>query len=204
MKVKDNVRLDMEVIHTTPKDFSRIYERVLDNPQDDIEIKLARIDITNLENIELFLFRKSNPTPTISLLSYEPRSQSFQSQMIYKWLAPTMQELRFKLEREMGFAMDWSGSSDRNTLMFESADALAQLSQNIFQVDDTFILQEYFVPRKRFSAWIGKSKSVYKEIAKAGILTLLNTTVRFVHEDQDTILRYAPEPDGMYEVFLRN
>ena len=117
---------------------------------------------------------------------------SLASRLIYKWLAPTMQELRFTVERALGAAFDWSAPADRsslppslpdncfvfpflllnfdnyrNSMMYESAVPLAKLSSPLLNIDDTFILQEYFVPRKRFHRWIDLAKPIYIKLSRS-------------------------------------
>ncbi len=55
--------------------------------------------------------------------------------------------------------------------------------------DETDILHEYFVPRGRFMAFLGKARGILQE----GGLPVLNASVRVVHKE-DTKLNYAPEP----------
>jgi len=144
MKVNPNVHLQLDLLRLTPKEFPRIYERILASDPDsggDIDLKLARLDITTLDSIELYVLRRANETPTVSALSLKPREMSLASRLIYKWLAPTLQELRFTVERALGAAFDWSAPTDRNSMMFESAVPLAKLYSPLLQIDDTFILQ---------------------------------------------------------------
>lgn len=205
MKVNPNVHLELDLLQLTPKEFSRIYSGLLDADPDrggDVDIKLARLDITNLEHIELYVFRRTSTRQTISSLSLKPREMSLASRLIYKWLGPTMQELRFTVERALGTAFDWSQTSERNALMYESAVPLARLYSPLLRIDDTFILQEYFVPPKSFLRWIEQAKPIYKRIADHPHVNLLNTTIRFVTHDMDTRLAYARHPEGVYAFVL--
>ena len=59
----------------------------------------------------------------------------------YKWLAPSAQQLRGIIEAATGAAVDWSDANERNVLMYESAQPLAELYSPILDVDDTFVLQ---------------------------------------------------------------
>ena len=121
--------------------------------------------------------------------------------------------------------------------MFESAAPLAQLYSPLFAMDDTFVLQEYFVPAARYADWIAAVKPIYASLCGGGegggegsgeggeggegggegsgegggeggegggeggggarrLLHLLNTTVRYVEEDRETLLSYASTPGG--------
>ena len=60
-----------------------------------IEIKLARIDVTKPEHIELYVFRKQSDLNMVSRLALQPKEISPFNRIIYKWLAPTLQDVRF-------------------------------------------------------------------------------------------------------------
>jgi hypothetical protein len=65
----------------------------------------------------------------------------------------SVQKLRYKLEYYLQKPIDWSSSHDRNALLYESADGLARLHSPFVTIDDTFILQEYFLPHNTFKSW---------------------------------------------------
>jgi len=60
-----------------------------------------------------------------------------------------MTQIRGILEAVTGAALDWSDANERNLLMYESAQPLAELYSPILDIDDTFVLQEFFVPKSR-------------------------------------------------------
>lgn len=124
------------------------------------------------------------------------------SRLLYKWLAPTLKEVRFFIERSLGSAFDWSQTNERNVLMYESAVPLARLYSPLILIDDTFILQEYFVPQPHFLRWIELAKPIYERMANHQHLHLLNTTIRFVKHDKDTQLAYSRDPAGSYAFVL--
>lgn len=103
--------------------------------------------------------------------------------------------LRFGLEQLLQRPLDWEARrrTDRNTLMYESAQPLARLYEPLIAVNDTFVLQEYFVPASAFRAWLRAANEVIGAGAalKWRTTTLLNITVRFVRQDTTTALPYA-------------
>eukprot|EP00759_Apiculatamorpha_spiralis_P047131 PhF_6_TR42996/c0_g1_i1/m.65620 len=202
MKISPNTTVDQEAIVLNISEFPDVYKSVQEDKT--IDIKLARLDITSMETATLYLFRRIHRPEmrTVSHLSIQAREMGFVQQMMYKWLAPTMKELRFGVEQATGLALDWSAAVDRNTLMFESAKPLARLTSPYLDVDDTFILQEYFVPRDKFCAWIRAVRNIYFDAAKLSHVTILNTTIRFVHYDEDCFMRYAKCTDGMFAFVL--
>lgn len=106
------------------------------------------------------------------------------------------------MEEATGQAVDWSDSSERNLLMFESAEPLARLYSPWYQVDDTFVLQEYFVPKSQFRRWIKQSAPIYAAAAEADLINLLNTTIRFVRKDEDSFLKYSSCDEGCFAFVL--
>ena len=54
------------------------------------------------------------------------------------------------------------------------------------------MLQEFFVPQPAFRSWIDAAKPIFAAAAGCAHVELLNTTVRFVHRDTDTVLAYSP------------
>lgn len=137
-------------------DFPHVYTGVL--CADDVAIKLARIDITNFDWIALYVFKERGRVATVSDLAVTPREMSPLSRLFFKWLAGPLQELRFAAERQFGLALDWAPVSDRNSLVYENASPVGRLYSPLLQFDDTFVLQEYFVPAAAFGRFYGELK----------------------------------------------
>jgi FAD/FMN-containing dehydrogenase/SAM-dependent methyltransferase len=201
LKTNDNVRLFMDTMMVPLGELPIIYEGL--RSADDIEVKLARINITNFDLGEIYIFRRHCPTPTVSNLSSKPLEMSNTSRLLYKWFAGPLREVRFAVEQQLGVALDWSEVVDRNLLLFESAAPLARLYSPLLLVDDTFILQEYFVPKENFNSWISEAKNiVMKQINQEKLLTLLNITIRVVEHDNDSMLPYSASKQGSYAFVL--
>jgi hypothetical protein len=191
----------MDSMSVPLKDFGYIYESVLNC--EDVEIKLARIDITTFSSVDLFVFRRCSEVPTVSNLGIKPKEMSPVTRLIYKWAAGPLREIRFALEKSLGVALDWSNVSDRNDLLYESALPLATLYSPLLKIDDTFILREYFIPFRNYIAFVSElSEIVLNHINKETILTLLNITIRFVKKDVDSALPYAHDENGVFAFVL--
>ncbi len=174
-----------------------------------VELKLARLNTVNLENASLYVFRRSYSSPTVSDLPVAPRELSTASRLLYKWAMPLLKDLRYSKEESSGKAMDWSqdDGSSRNLLLFESAVPLSSLYNPLVTKDDTFVLQEFFCPREKFSQWIDAVKPIYKDIETQQKkykheLILLNTTIRYVEQDDTTFLSYSRVPGGVFAFVL--
>lgn len=203
MTVARNVNLEQLSIEMPIHEFPDVFESVQRDPE--VDIKLTRVDVTTLETVSLFIFRKTqaDATMTVSSLGAEAHRMGAWSRLMYKWLAPTMKELRYAIERNSGVALDWDGAKDRNSLMFESAQPLSRLVSPFLCVDDTFILQEYFVPKNCFTSWIRAVRPILKELDASTVgITLMNITIRFVQHDPHSVLKYATCTNGMYAFVL--
>eukprot|EP00929_Paragymnodinium_shiwhaense_P054678 TRINITY_DN27413_c0_g1_i1.p1 TRINITY_DN27413_c0_g1~~TRINITY_DN27413_c0_g1_i1.p1 ORF type:complete len:1588 (+),score=423.13 TRINITY_DN27413_c0_g1_i1:99-4862(+) len=201
MRVNTNCHLFCECLQVGVQEFVDMYQSAQED--EDVEIKLARLNIIDTDRIDFFVFRRAQRSDqrTVTVLTREPRVMSTTSRLMYKWLYPSLKEARYALEARTGVAIDWSGADERNLLMYESAEPLAMLYEPLWRVDDTFILQEYFVPRSNFKKWITLTKSIYAELARHDKLVLINTTIRFVWHDKDVCLPYACE-EGSFAFVL--
>ncbi len=202
VKTSANQTLTSEFICSTIEDFPDIYAGILADPC--IDIKLCRLDITTANSISIYTFRpaSNHGICTVSNIGLMAREPSAAYRMIYKWAAPALKELRFAVEQGSGSASDWSASCDRNSLLFESARPLAELSSPLINVDDTFILQEFFVPAAKFGKWMEKTKDVFLSLNSCSEVCLLNCTIRYVQHDQDSVLNYASAAEGSFAFVL--
>ena len=238
LRLDDNHALETDTITVSKEQFPQVFAGLQMDPA--IDVKISRLDITTLDTVTIYAFRRISETPTVSRLDAEARKMGLMGRLMYKWLAPTAQEIRFAFEQMSGSPLDWAESSDRNSLMFESAEPMARLATPLFTTDDTFILQEYFVPRERFAEWIDLVKPIYAWLnavretpavassndgsdatatssagnteqggdatlpaaSYAPLVSLLNTTIRFVKRDSWTALPYSSHESGSYSFVL--
>jgi SAM-dependent methyltransferase len=196
MKVSFNHHLNLDMMPTPAIEFPELYKAVREDPL--VEIKLARLDVTNLDKATLFVFRRKGleGVGTVSPISNQPREMPSSQKFMYKWLAPTMQKARGVVETFTGSAADWSDANERNLLMFESAQPLAELYSPLLHVDDTFVLQEYFVPQSQFNNWVIGAKPLYARALQNDYVVILNTTVRTVERDTWSALPYSVSSEG--------
>ena len=171
------------------------------------------------------MFRSDSEIGSVSDLPAEPRKMSIVSQLIYKWLAGPLMELRFQAgewfalsisgvfltkietERSLGRALDWSAVGTVNELLFESAEPLANLTSPLLAFDDTFLLQEFFVPSNQFLSFYLSLKQVIlafrANAADSKLATLLNCTIRFVKTDTISLLPYARVDSFAFVLYFR-
>jgi SAM-dependent methyltransferase len=180
--------------------FPTYYEDFLDDPT--IEIKIARVDLIHPDNILMFIFRQESATTgTVADLSDEARVMHPRQHLVYTYLAQhrLFRRIRFALEKFFARPLDLSFSTDRNTTMYESAKPMARLYQPLTFYNDTFILQEYFIPKQSFQKWYDQLKPIIQQNYEH--LFILNLTIRFVKNDQTTFLSYTKNNDCYAFVF---
>jgi FAD/FMN-containing dehydrogenase len=132
----------------------------------------------------LTVFRKAPcPPADIPPLSADPsalRRAVYRSQIG----SPAGKQLRWKAERQLGDGLRKDFVS-RNQLL-NGGSALYR-EQN---ADRTDVLHEYFIPEAQFAEFLDQAGLI---IPRHSAADLLNVTVRNVHEDRDTVLRYADQ-----------
>ena len=200
LDVQPNARLRMDVIQTTSANLYPTYKRLINSSN--VAVKLARIDVTNGEDCQLFVLTKdvNINAQIVSKLPLEPREMSTFNQLYYKWLLPSTTSLRYIIERSSYQALDWTDDNDLNLLIYESAEPLGKLYSPLFKQKDTFVLQEFFVPAPALHRWLLHAKSTLTK--KYKFLTLLNLTIRFVHQDLTTYLSYSRAKEGSFAFVL--
>lgn len=201
LNVVDNQLIKLRTVELNINNFDDYYKKLLDDKHNNINIKLARINITDLNKINLYLFENVSSEPITSYLEDKPNEMSLIDKLLYKWILPNgkVQKIRYKLESYMKKPIDCSGDiTTRNKLLYESAKPLSTLYNPLIYISDTHILQEFFIPandKNNFVDWMNyltfifnnkNIKSNYKRIK------LLNITIRFVNTDKLSFLKYAP------------
>jgi SAM-dependent methyltransferase len=213
-RVSDNVDLELDSLQLcvtagddgVESEFVRVYDAVRANP--DVNVKLARLNLSSLETASLYVFRAIRGQSAVkSNLPLKPRELSKASRLLYKWVLPILKSARFKQEEQSGSAVDFDDSTSRNSLLFESAAPLSRLYSPLVVVNDTFVLQEFFVPHDKFELWLKAVKQIYVDIENyqknvGQSLILLNTSIRYVGFDDTTFLKYASAKDGMFAFVL--
>lgn len=150
----------------------------------------------------MFIFRRQLPTiGTVADLDEEARVMHPRQHLIYTYLSQRrlFRRIRFAFEKIFARPLDLSLSTDRNTTMYESAKPMALLYQPLKLYNDTFVLQEYFIPKPYFRQWYDQLKVIL--VKRFNHLFLLNLTIRFVKKDQTTYLSYTKNADCYAFVF---
>lgn len=110
LKVVPNTAMALEAMtKLSIDDFLAVYKGV--QATDDVEVKIARIDITSFESFQMFVFRRITMpgVTTVSQLPAAPKEMSKTSQLLYKWVMPAGYSVRKFLEDMQGSALDFNG-----------------------------------------------------------------------------------------------
>jgi FAD/FMN-containing dehydrogenase len=222
LRTVPNTKLSLEMLRLEDDEFLQFYTHFLDtsescNDDDDddelerdpsvscVGVKIARMDLSG-RDMQLFVFRTTSDLPVVSDLAPHPTELSHIGKVIYKWIAPHRATRWFRSWFEKSFhrPVDWRPVGDRNGLMYESAKPLSSLYNGfgtLFRVDDTFFLQEYFVPPRNFAAFVA---TLRKRLGRTGRWSiLLNITVRAVMMDHLSALPYAREDMIAFVLYWR-
>ncbi|XWV24663.1 oxidoreductase FAD-binding [Tupanvirus deep ocean] len=189
--VVPNVGLKMKYSCLDVPKFYEEFIKAIDDPT--INIKLGRINITNFDEIFMYLFHDCpDKRNIISELDKNPHEMSKISKLMYKWLMPIKegQKFRYFMEKTIKKPLDWSDECERNKLLYETASPMGQLYNPLIMIDRTHILQEYFIPNEGFDQWLNFLKHIFVGIQFKKI-SLLNITIRYLQKDKTTFLRYA-------------
>jgi hypothetical protein len=198
-----NVNLEVKKYDLDVRTFREVYEKVLEDG--DVNVKLARINLGDVNNIQLYTFSNKNKKNKISNLSKHPNEMSKTTQFMYKWMLPMrcFHSLKFFIESKMSLPMDMSHENvDRNQLLYESAEPLAKLYNVLIDLNKTHILQEYFIPKHNFEKWMLYLKYFINKITVSKI-SLLNITIRYIKKDTVSYLKYAKEDYYAFVFYYR-
>ena len=201
LKVVPNCSLKMIDANLVMDTFWVEYLKAVDNPN--INIRLGRINITNFDEIYLYIFDEIS-TNVVSVLKQNPNEMSKGSQLMYKWLMPYRfgQKIRYTLEKLAGKPLDLNNNYDRNELLYETATPMANLYNPIITLDCTHVLQEYFIPIDSFLEWMLHIKRFFHK-RLFNKISLLNITIRFVKKDNTTFLSYAKKDMFAFVFYYR-
>lgn len=231
LKVVKNCALDFEFKRLNRVNFHRKYQKCL--ARTDVEIKFARIDISNFHDITISIFSRvpiqnqngHRDEIVISKPGSVRKKDSAFEKLAYKWIVPTpgFQKIRFKTESRTGKPLDLKkpqqgpdnerSSYERNSILYESADQISTLYSPIFQMNATHILQEFFVPAKSdpisglskgFNMMMETLKHIFVDNKRSlRYVSLLNITIRYVRADTTTYLKYAREDMYAFVLYYR-
>jgi hypothetical protein len=112
----------MESLYVPVSDFKETYLNILNRKN--VEVKISRLNLTDFDNIFIYLFLNNNSHETVSNLEKAERSLTISSKLIYKWIGNVklFQKIRFFIESLFESPLDWNAThTDRNLLMYESA-----------------------------------------------------------------------------------
>jgi FAD/FMN-containing dehydrogenase len=211
IKIIPNVKLDTVMLKLNTYNFNKVYQKVLLDKT--VSVKFARINVTNMNDITLYVFKKIKDTQyNNELMSDNPNQMSKINQLIYKWMLPNpgIQKMRYYFESFVSGPLDanTNNSLTRNQLVYESADALANLYEPIFKLNKTHVLQEYFIPTRQFVNWLIYLRYMFidSNILRTYIFnkySLLNITIRYVKKDNTSFLAYAHEDVYAFVFYYR-
>ena len=204
LKLVNNVKLVTEYVKLNAFNFNDKYQQILKDPS--INIKLARININNMNDISLYIFRESKKSNKLVISNVHTKNPEMSkvSQFLYKWIfpSPVFQEIRYDIENITKNPIDIGNKNERNLILYESANPVTQLYSPIIDLNATHILQEFFIPLTGFLDFMNYLKQVFLT-HKFKYVTLLNITIRYVFKDTTTFLNYAKTDMYAFVLYYR-
>ncbi len=162
-------------------------DRILSDP--DIRMHIARISVAQDGYMQEMYAMNYRAMPELVLEEY--------NRLSHREKGVTISKLLFQINRgsELGKNVFWrlqkqvlAGQEgqliSRNNAMRSESDFMVYT-----QPGSHDLLQEYFIPKDQFAAFIARMGDVLLEEE----LNLLNITVRYVNEDEEAVLSYAQE-----------
>jgi predicted SAM-dependent methyltransferase len=205
LRIVENTGLSLTTKTINASNFHDIYHKLL---SDEVGVKFARINILNMDDINLYLFTKTD-TKIKSNIDTNPKEMSKISQLLYKWILPdeNAQKVRYGLETKMGKPLDINSNQiTRNELLYESAKSLSNLYSPLIDINKTHILQEYFIPNNNnnFVEFMTYLREIFvNNRDKLSGIDLLNITIRYVVKDNETFLNYAKKDMYAFVFYYR-
>lgn len=195
----DNALLERQVDVIQSDDFVNYFENnVLGRP--DIEFYSARFDMSSknfMDNVIVVSYKKtdSNNQDLGSISKGSLRSELINKVAKYAILTTSkikaFKDLRMSLEK---FYFKSGGKILRNDFM---SFPLSSLPQD--DVNNMYILQEYFIPYNKVNSFIKSMKAFYQG---SGI-NLLNVTMRHVNADTESFLSYSPVDTCAFVLYIK-
>jgi len=191
LDVVQNEVYGREDVYVDYKDFSEYFTTYIDgNPRDGLfYARLSVAPQSYLREVAVHQYARTKPDEDPQPLHPETHNGFLRFVVNFSKTGSLGRWTRWMLEKYLQ-PFVFPSVISRNQAMFDS---MTYLKNNL---NDTDILQEYFVPHDQFAAFVdGLRETVRKNDAN-----LLNATIRIVHADQDTAMPYAPE--GRFAVVL--
>ncbi len=169
---------------------SQYAKRFIDYLDNDSNVKMAygRLSVAHKKFMHQALLVTYRPTklPKSGLPKLDPGGMSgFLTRKIYRAQigSDRAKRARWYAETVIGPRTS-SGKATRNTILQDPVSNLASSDKS-----RTDILHEYFIPPERFNDFIKACQDI---IPKYKSVEFLNVTVRYVAEDKQSVLAYAP------------
>lgn len=194
LEVTDNVMYQRDTIILDYREFPDFFKNaIVNNTYGLLYAHLSTSPLSFFEDMLIYGYRKVEydgsfePLSKISFIQLRRflinLSKKRKYAQVFKWLAEKYIDPSIELFRKKSLI-------SRNEIMHDSVEYL----ENVL-INETDILQEYFIPYKHFVAFIEQMRIILK---KSTILTL-NASVRIAHK-QSIMLNYAPE--DMFAIVL--
>ncbi len=179
-----NLNLDPTFEHMSAEDFPAAFDAVLADPEINMAYGRLNVDRENFFSDALLVSYRPSVAQSDIPKAVGSGTLSHLSRYVYRAQLgrERMKHLRWAFETQIAPQIA-SGSATRNSLINEPVVTLEDRDPN-----RTDILHEYFVDFDRFSEFL----EICREVIPGSYQEFLNVTLRFVDQDDESYLSYAP------------
>jgi FAD/FMN-containing dehydrogenase len=194
LDITDNVMYTRDTVFIKYRDFPAFFEQVVqENRYELFYAHLSTSPVTFLQDMIIYGYKPmtyTGPFPPLRKISLVNLRRFIINLSKKRWYARLFKWVAEKYIDPAIDALHKNNMLSRNEIMHDSVEYL----ENVL-VNETDILQEYFIPRKQFTNFIDRMRLVLQKHT----IPLLNASVRIV-EKEENMLTYAPE--DMFAIVL--
>ncbi|WP_223845592.1 FAD-binding oxidoreductase [Flavobacterium selenitireducens] len=186
LRVVDNENMSFTRYKLDAKDYLTYFKKYASGDRN-AKLVFGRLNISDkefLQNATLNVFRSTGKP-----LMRKPKHDAFKTTEVKRLVFRSSvdseygKRLRWDLETNLGeFTAD--ANISRNEILNDDVSLIE--NKNLGSTD---ILQEYFIPERRFNRYVQQLKSVLPD----SDIDLINITIRNVYQDEDSFMPYARE-----------
>lgn len=171
------------------------YKQFFPNPNNELFFARFRMDEAGfLDELIMRTYKKTGP-PVKNSRIIQTSNFAFIARNLFALTSKFdfAKKLRWLIESSSSVKATYK-NWPRNQLLTQSTSLY--LNQNPLKTD---LLQEFFVPVEAFNDFVNFLKTMKKDLTKH----LLNITVRFVRQDEESLLKYAKHDSMAFVMFFR-
>ncbi len=182
----ENTNLEKSVKKMKVEDYVNYFKENIENNKE-VVFQNADIYVNNYTDANSIIWTKSQKAAT-EKESFMTKESSYALNR-FSWFA--MSEFMFGTQLRQ-YVLDpvLNSSESVHSRNYEASYDVSEL-EPANRKEDTYVLQEYFIPVNNFDIFVPKMKKVFKE----NEVNVLNVSIRHAKKDEGSLLAWAPKSD---------